>query len=167
VARPNRIRIGCNGKPEARAFADGRFVADSPVIGRFSMLHISPLAYYAPASLADPAGSSVLIAAVDWLQGTLLGTIATTAAIIAVASVGFMMLSGRVNVRYGLTVIAGSFVLFGAASIAAGIQALAMGGAALAAAPAPPPPPLEIPPPPPAPPPGNRDPYAGASVPAQ
>jgi type IV secretion system protein VirB2 len=29
-----------------------------------------------------------------WLQGTLLGTIATVAAVIAVATVGFMMLTG-------------------------------------------------------------------------
>jgi type IV secretion system protein VirB2 len=89
------------------------------------MRNVSFLAGYAPGSLADPAGSSVLIAAVDWLQGTLLGTIATTAAIIAVASVGFLMLTGRINWRYGATVIIGCFILFGAASIVAGIQSTA------------------------------------------
>jgi len=114
-------------------------------------------------SLADPAGSSVLVAAVWWLQATLLGTIATTIAVIAVSSVGLMMLTGRVNIRYGLTVIAGSFILFGASTIAAGIQA-SMAGAELAAAPYAPPP---APPALPAPPPGNRDPYAGASLPTR
>lgn len=75
--------------------------------------------------LADPAGSGVLVAAVNWLQGTLLGTVATVVAVIAVASVGFLMLTGRINWRYGATVILGCFILFGAASIVAGIQSTA------------------------------------------
>jgi len=76
-------------------------------------------------SLSDPAGSGVIVAAVRWLEGTLLGTIATVVAIIAVASVGFLMLTGRINWRYGATVILGCFILFGAASIVAGIQSTA------------------------------------------
>lgn len=76
-------------------------------------------------SLADPAGSSVIVRAVLWLQGTLLGTIATAVAVIAVASVGFLMLTGRINWRYGATVIIGCFILFGAAGIVAGIQSAA------------------------------------------
>jgi len=76
-------------------------------------------------SLGDPAGSGVIVAAVRWLQGTLLGTIATVVAVIAVASVGFLMLTGRINWRYGATVIIGCFILFGAASIVAGIQSTA------------------------------------------
>ena len=65
---------------------------------------------------------SVLVSAVRWLQGTLLGTVATVVAVIAIASVGLMMLTGRINWRYGLTVIIGCFILFGAASIVAGIR---------------------------------------------
>lgn len=76
----------------------------------------------------DPAGSGVLINAVNWMQGTLLGTVATTVAVIAVAAVGFMMLTGRINWRYGAVVILGCFVLFGASSIVAGIRAAAVGG---------------------------------------
>jgi type IV secretion system protein VirB2 len=76
-------------------------------------------------SLADPAGSGVIVSAVRWLEGTLLGTIATVVAVIAVASVGFLMLTGRINWRYGATVILGCFILFGAASIVAGIQSTA------------------------------------------
>jgi type IV secretion system protein VirB2 len=79
----------------------------------------------AQSGLADPAGSGVLVSAVQWLQGTLLGTIATVVAVIAVASVGFLMLTGRINWRYGATVILGCFILFGAASIVAGIQSTA------------------------------------------
>lgn len=75
--------------------------------------------------IADPAGSGVLVSALRWLEGTLLGTIATVVAVIAVATVGFMMLTGRINWRYGATVILGCFILFGAASIVAGIQSTA------------------------------------------
>lgn len=77
---------------------------------------------------SDPAGSGVIVGAVRWLEGTLLGTVATVAAVIAVAVVGFMMLTGRINWRYGATVILGCFILFGAASIVAGIQSAATVG---------------------------------------
>jgi type IV secretion system protein VirB2 len=76
-------------------------------------------------SYADPSGSEVIVSAVSWLQGTLLGTIATVVAVIAVATVGFMMLTGRMNWRYGATVILGCFILFGASSIVAGIHSAA------------------------------------------
>src|SRR5882724_10503829 len=78
-------------------------------------------------SAGDPAGSSPLIAALDWVQGTLLGNLATAAAVIAVAAVGFMMLTGRMDWRRGLTVVLGCFIIFGAVSIVAGIRSLAGG----------------------------------------
>lgn len=83
---------------------------------------------FAQATYADPAGSGPILGAVNWLQGTLLGTVATVVAVIAVASVGFLMLTGRMNWRYGVTVIIGCFILFGATSIVAGIQSTAAGG---------------------------------------
>lgn len=76
-------------------------------------------------TFSDPAGSGPIVNAVRWLEGTLLGTIATVVAVIAIASVGFLMLTGRINWRYGATVILGCFILFGAASIVAGIQSTA------------------------------------------
>jgi type IV secretion system protein VirB2 len=76
----------------------------------------------------DPQGSGVIVAAANWLQGTLLGTIATVAAVVAVAAVGFMMLTGRINWRHGAMVILGCFVLFGAGSIVAGIRSAAAVG---------------------------------------
>ena len=82
----------------------------------------------AQASYGDPAGSGQIVSAFHWLQSTLLGTIATVAAVIAVAAIGFMMLTGRLNWRYGATVILGCFILFGAASIVAGIQSSAAPG---------------------------------------
>jgi type IV secretion system protein VirB2 len=76
---------------------------------------------------ADPAGSSPLLASLEWVQGTLLGNLATTAAVIAVAVVGFLMLTGRIEWRRGLTVIIGTFVIFGASAIVAGIRSVATG----------------------------------------
>lgn len=81
----------------------------------------------AQAGYADPAGSGPIVGAINWIQATLLGTVATVVAVIAVAVVGLMMLTGRMNWRYGATVILGCFILFGAASIVAGIQSAAGG----------------------------------------
>jgi type IV secretion system protein VirB2 len=76
----------------------------------------------------DPAGSGPIVGALQWLQGTMLGTVATVVAVMAVAAVGFMMLTGRMNWRYGAVVILGCFILFGAASIVGGIQSAASPG---------------------------------------
>ena len=80
---------------------------------------------WAQDSYSDPAGSGAIISALGWLQGTLLGTVATVVAVIAVASVGFLMLTGRINWRHGAVVILGCFILFGAASIVGGIKSTA------------------------------------------
>jgi type IV secretion system protein VirB2 len=75
-----------------------------------------------------PQGSGPILAALTWLQGTLLGNVATAVAVMAVAAVGFMMLTGRMNWRFGATVIIGCFVLFGAGAIVSGIQSVAVAG---------------------------------------
>ncbi|WP_296598969.1 TrbC/VirB2 family protein [Phenylobacterium sp.] len=75
----------------------------------------------------DPAGSSPLLSALNWVQGTLLGNLATTAAVIAVALIGYLMLTGRFDWRRGLVVLVGIFIIFGAVSIVAGIRSLAGG----------------------------------------
>ena len=75
----------------------------------------------------DPQGSGPVTAALAWIQGTLLGSVATAVAVIAVASVGLLMLTGRMNWRYGATVIIGLFILFGAGAIVAGIRSVAAG----------------------------------------
>ena len=79
------------------------------------------------AQAANPAGSGPIVAALGWLQGTLLGNVATAVAVMAVAAVGFMMLTGRMNWRFGATVIIGTFILFGAGAIVTGIQSAASG----------------------------------------
>jgi type IV secretory pathway VirB2 component (pilin) len=92
------------------------------------MLSALPQTAFAQVSGADPQGSGPIVAALGWMQGTLLGNVATTAAVIAVAVVGLMMLTGRMNWRFGATVIVGCFVLFGATAIVSGIRSAALGG---------------------------------------
>lgn len=106
-----------------------KFVAplSGSVVACFALM--APSIATAQTVLADPQGSGPIVKAVQWLQGTLLGTIATVVAVIAVACVGLLMLSGRLNWRYGAVVILGCFILFGAASIVAGIRSTAaLGG---------------------------------------
>lgn len=73
-------------------------------------------------SLFDPPASAVLPAASDWITAALLGTLAVTLCVVAVALVGFMMLTGHVAVREGLRVVIGCFVLLAAPPIALGLQ---------------------------------------------
>lgn len=99
------------------------------------MKKLSPLAALAAFAAApaqaqvqgDPAGSSPLLAALNWVQGTLLGNLATTAAVIAVALIGYLMLTGRFDWRRGIVVLVGIFIIFGAVTIVAGIRSLAGG----------------------------------------
>ncbi|WP_211294963.1 TrbC/VirB2 family protein [Novosphingobium guangzhouense] len=98
----------------------------SSISGAIAAL-LSPTLAQAQAVAADPAGSGPIVAALGWLQGTLLGNVATAVAVMAVAAVGFMMLTGRMNWRFGATVIIGVFILFGAGAIVTGIQSAAVG----------------------------------------
>ena len=72
-------------------------------------------------SLSDPEGAHPLVVGVQWLQAAMLGTVATVIAVIAVAGVGALMLTGRLDWRRGATIVLGCFVLFGSARIAIGI----------------------------------------------
>lgn len=114
-----REYVGEHRSMKSRAVRSRVFSALSAVVGLINATAASAQ------DMVDPAGSGVLVSAVRWLEGTLLGTVATVVAVIAVASVGFLMLMGRINWRYGATVILGCFILFGAASIVAGIQSTA------------------------------------------
>jgi limonene-1,2-epoxide hydrolase len=96
----------------------------------------------------------------------LLGSIATTVAVIAVASVGYLMLTGRIDIRRAVQVVFGCFILFGASSIAQGIMAGVNGYDAQKVQSLPVyavPPPASYPQKPAQP----FDPYAGAAVPTQ
>lgn len=115
----------CGGQQSGRLAEPnvGRVLLLKTLLGLLTLTSTEP----AYAQSYDPEGSGVIVSAVEWLQGTLMGTVATVVAVIAVAVVGFMMLTGRVNWRHGAVVILGCFVLFGAASIVAGIRSAAVG----------------------------------------
>lgn len=121
----------------------------------------SSLLWTASASLSALPASDPFGSAVRWLEGTLLGTVATTVAVICVAVAGIEMLTGRLRIRRGATIVAGCFVLFGAASLASGLRAMAGGSdkrAELVRVAEP------LAPSYPSPTPSPYDPYAGASV---
>lgn len=116
-------------------------------------------------SLSDPPETSVITAAAQWLQGLISGDLATIIAVFAVAVTGIGMLGGRIDLRRGARVVLGCFILFGAATIAQGLQRATVTGDALPIVSEPVPPPTYVRPPrtdaanP------SYDPYAGASVP--
>lgn len=112
-------------------------------------------------SLFDASEPSALVSAVDWLTGTLLGSVAAGLCVIAVAIVGFLMLSGRLAIREGTRVVLGCFILLGAPYAATSVRTFADGEGGETGAEIPLEPPL---PPERTPPPANYDPYAGASV---
>jgi type IV secretory pathway VirB2 component (pilin) len=118
-------------------------------------------------SLGEPPDASVILPAAQWIEATLLGNLATAVAIVAVASIGFAMLTGRIDVRRGGSIILGCFILFGASTIANGLRAAAQNSGSQYSEAAPIPPPAFVRPtktdaanP-------GYDPYAGASVPQQ
>lgn len=81
---------------------------------------------YSPSLLlTDPPTDSAITNGVAWVQGAALGTVATTVAVIAVATIGLLMLSGRLELRRGITVVLGCFILFRAGGIAAALTGLA------------------------------------------
>ena len=72
---------------------------------------------------ANAGGGNPLVDALNWMMNILLGPVATAVAVMAVAGVGFMMLTGRMNWRYGGTVIVGVFIIFGAPRLVNSIAA--------------------------------------------
>jgi type IV secretory pathway VirB2 component (pilin) len=117
-----------------------------------------------------PADSTALTGAIVRMQGSLLGSVATLIAVIAVASTDLLMLTGRISVPRAAQVIFGCFIIFGASTIANGIIAALHGTPAdpelaRAATPPPPqlPPPIDYPKAPRTP----YDPYAGAALPSR
>jgi type IV secretory pathway VirB2 component (pilin) len=74
------------------------------------------------ASLSDPPPASAIGSAVGWISDLLFGPLATTIAVIATACVGFAMLSGRANIRRGMSVVFGCFLMFGARDVALALR---------------------------------------------
>jgi type IV secretory pathway VirB2 component (pilin) len=116
----------------------------------------------ATSSLFDKPAEPVFDGAGAWTQGVLGGSLATSLCVIAIAVFGLLLLAGRLQVRRGLEVVLGCFLLLGAGSLAAQLQQLdatfvrgsPFAGERIIVAP------TATAPPPPA----NYDPYAGASL---
>lgn len=117
-------------------------------------------------TFASPATDSAIGNASSWALSLTSGSIAASLAVLAVAGVGFAMLTGRLRIRNGGTVLIGCFVLFGSAVLAQSLLEFAEGSRnnqvpqAQADLFMPPPPALE--------PPKRQlsvDPYAGAALP--
>jgi type IV secretion system protein VirB2 len=89
------------------------------------------------ASLSDPPPTSAITAAADWVSSLLFGPLTTIIAVLAIASVGLAMLSGRIELRRGASVVLGCFLLFGARGIVEGLQSTAMNDGAPSVANAP------------------------------
>lgn len=110
---------------------------------------------------ASVSGSdSPFAAAIGWIDGLLLGSLAVGLCVIAVATVGLMMFTGHLPVRRGMQVVLGCFILLGAPVIAAGFSAMWTEAGGVSG----PPPPPYVEPIRAAPPPADYDPYAGASM---
>jgi type IV secretory pathway VirB2 component (pilin) len=104
-------------------------------------------------------GVSVLGGALSWIANLVTGSLATAAAVLAVAWLGIALTQGRFDWREGARVMLGCFILFGAPMLAKGILDAAQGSHGRTA-PAHEAPPVVTPPPPP-----QFDPYAGAALP--
>lgn len=108
--------------------------------------------------------SEPLVAAAEWITKALLGSVASTVAIVAVAGVGLLLLTGRICWRRAFSVVLGCLILFSARSIAlafAGVIGTEPEQPILVATPSEPLPSYR-----PSQPPANYDPYAGAAVPS-
>lgn len=110
--------------------------------------------------------SNPILAASSWFEGALTGTVATTIAVLAIASIALLMLSGRIDIRRSARVILGCFIIFGATTIAAGIHGAITGGESAPSLPEMDPPPYYSPAAPAVPQsvPAATDSYAGAAV---
>jgi type IV secretory pathway VirB2 component (pilin) len=117
--------------------------------------------------LSDPPTQSALLGVAYWVKALLLGPVAVAIAVIAVACLGILILQGRIPVRRGVVIVVGCFILFGAPTIAAGLEDV-IAGTDIERIPDPAPI-VRSPSPAPTSPPTSPgyDPYSGASVPVR
>ncbi|WP_298469269.1 TrbC/VirB2 family protein [uncultured Erythrobacter sp.] len=78
------------------------------------------MAFSRQPSLLDHSDASPIASALEWINSVLFGQVAAGLCVLAVAFVGFQMLTGRWPLRLGFRVVLGCFVLLGAPVIAAG-----------------------------------------------
>lgn len=69
----------------------------------------------------NASGASAIILATSWLTSEPLGSFVTSIAVIAIATMGLLLLFGRIDIRRAARLLVGCFVVFGASAIARGI----------------------------------------------
>jgi type IV secretory pathway VirB2 component (pilin) len=109
-----------------------------------------------------PVPGNSIVTAVTWLEQLLTGTLATSLAVLAIAGLGYRLLTGQLEPRRALQVVLGIFILFGAPALVRELMAVSRGTEVAAPEPGAAPE-ISTPAAPNAPLP--RDPYAGAAVP--
>ena len=122
-----RVRV-MNERPVGKANTFSGLILDNTMtsISQLTVRFFAAITVFASpsvASAATGAGGNPLVDALNWMMQILLGPVATALAVMAVAGVGFMMLTGRMNWRYGGTVIIGVFIIFGAPRLVNSIAA--------------------------------------------
>ncbi len=112
--------------------------------------------------------SSAIVMAIAWLEGILVGSAATALATIAIAGIGVLLLTGRIDLQHGVRIVLGCFIVFGSTSIAHGFMDAVRGSVSVTweAAAAPPLPAMATAPLPTQPLVVPYDPYAGAALPS-
>jgi len=100
-------------------------------------------------------GQSAITSATSWLSSGLVASFTTTIAVIAIATMGLLLLFGRIDIRRAARLVVGCFIIFGASAIAQGIFAGLTGDRAGDIA--------QVSTPPPAPPPAPVNPKPNAS----
>ena len=73
-------------------------------------------------SLFDPAGRSVFGAAMEWMTGTLLGNVAVSLCVLAVAFVGLMIVDGALALDLGDEILKAAAVTHGGAVVHEGVR---------------------------------------------
>jgi type IV secretory pathway VirB2 component (pilin) len=105
--------------------------------------------------------ANVLVSSADWMVAVVTGSAASALGVLSIASLGYLMLSGRLPLRRGALAVLGCFILFGAPTLARGlVNAQARPSAPLKTASSMHPLRLNTPIPPDT----GHDPYAGAAV---
>lgn len=73
--------------------------------------------------------ASVFTEAVAWVERLVVGSIATSVAVLAIATLGALLLTGRSDWRQAFRTIVGCFIVFGASGIVGGLLGTNSSGA--------------------------------------
>jgi len=80
------------------------------------------MAFLRQETLLSSSNSAPIATSMQWINDLLLGPLAVSLCVLAVAFFGAMMLTGRLRLYRGLRVVIGCFVLLGAPVIASGFM---------------------------------------------